>query len=240
MLEPLEAALLPLVVAAAVAGVLAPSPARFLVDRRAIEVTLAVLVVASALTVPAGSLRRLRSDAGPLALVLAVSTVVLPLLAYALSRLLTPPELQDAVLAVGVAPAEVASLAVASIAAGEVAVAAALLVASTLVSVLVAGPVLSALAGTGVSPVGVLVTLAVVVGVPMVLGLAARRPVALWSGGADAAGAVAVVAVVVLVWLVSSQVELSARDLRRPRHRLGRPGRPLQSGPPGQPRGMTW
>jgi predicted Na+-dependent transporter len=198
------------VIVAAASGIAAPAPARRLASHHGIDVVLAVLVLASALTIPPGALAGLRPLGRRMLLVLGATTLVLPVLALLLSRFVTNPDLRDGVLAVGVAPAEVASLAVASIAGGEVALAAALLVASTLVSVLVAGPVLSLLAGAEVSPTGVLGTLVVVVALPLVLGLVLRRPLRRWSDASVVAGVVSIVAVVGLVWLVSSQVELAA------------------------------
>ncbi len=197
-------------IVAAALGIAAPAPARQLADHHGIDVVLAILVLASALTIPSGSLTGLRALRRRLVLVLGATTFVLPVLALLLSRAVSNPDLRDGVLAVGVAPAEVASLAVASIAGGEVALAAVLLVASTLISVLVAGPVLSLLAGAEVSPAGVLSTLVVVVALPLALGLVSRRPLKRWSDASATAGAVSIVAVVGLVWLVSSQVELSA------------------------------
>jgi len=173
-------------------------------------VVLAVLVFASAMTVPAGVLSRVRALALRLGIVVIAAAAVLPLLAFALSRLLGPAALRDGVLAVGVAPAEVASVAITGIAGGEVGAAAVLLVASTLVCVALAGPILSVAGGQGVSAVHVLITLALVVGVPLLAGLVLKRLTATSDRVDDGFQAFAIVAVVLLVWLVSGQVRLSA------------------------------
>jgi BASS family bile acid:Na+ symporter len=182
-----------------------------LLDRhQAIDVVLAVLVFASAMTVPAGVLSRVRALALRLGIVLIAAAAVLPLLAFALSRLLGPAVLRDGVLAVGVAPAEVASVAITGIAGGEAGAAAVLLVASTLICVAVAGPILSVAGGHGVPAVHVLITLSLVVGVPLLAGLVLKRIAAAIDRVDDGFQALAILAVVILVWLVSGQVRLSA------------------------------
>jgi BASS family bile acid:Na+ symporter len=173
-------------------------------------VVLAVLVFASAMTVPAGVLSRVRALALRLGIVLIAAAAVLPLLAFALSRLLGPAVLRDGVLAVGVAPAEVASVAITGIAGGEAGAAAVLLVASTLICVAVAGPILSVAGGHGVPAVHVLITLSLVVGVPLLAGLVLKRIAAAIDRVDDGFQALAILAVVILVWLVSGQVRLSA------------------------------
>ena len=202
--------ILPLVLAAAVLGWAAPGPARLLDRHQAIDVVLAVLVFASAITVPGGAAGRLRALAPRLGIAVLAAAAVLPLLAFALSRLLGPAALRDGVLAVGVAPAEVASVAITAIAGGDAGAAAVLLVASTLICVAVAGPILALAGGHGVSAVHVLITLSLVVGVPLLAGLLLRRFAAAGGGAGDGFQALAIVAVVVLVWLVSGQVRLSA------------------------------
>jgi BASS family bile acid:Na+ symporter len=182
-----------------------------LLDRhQAISVVLAILVFASALSVPAGVLHRIRSLAARLGLVVVATAVALPVLAFALSRLLGPGALRDGVLAVGVAPAEVASVAITGIAGGEVGAAAILLVASTLICVVVAGPILALVGGHGVSSVHVLISLILVVGLPLLAGLAVKRLAAPGERIDLGSQALAIIAVVVLVWLVSGQVRVSA------------------------------
>jgi BASS family bile acid:Na+ symporter len=182
-----------------------------MLDRhQAIDVVLAVLVFASAMTIPAGVLSRVRALAPRLGIVVIAAAAALPAVAFALSRLLGPAALRDGVLAIGVSPAEVASVAITGIAGGEAGAAAVLLVASTLVCVAVAGPVLSVAGGHGVSAVHVLITLALVVGAPLLAGLLLRRLLAAGDRSADGCQVLAIVAVVAAVWLVSGQVRLSA------------------------------
>jgi predicted Na+-dependent transporter len=206
----LERSILALVVAAAVLGWRVPGVPRLLDRHQAIGVMLAILVFASAMTVPAGVLHRVRALAPRLGLVVIATAVALPLLAFALSRLLGPGALRDGVLAVGVAPAEVASVAITGIAGGEVGAAAVLLVSSTLICVAVAGPILALAGGHGVSSVHVLISLVIVVGVPLVAGLSVKRLAATGERVDLGSQAVAIVAVIVLVWLVSGQVRVSA------------------------------
>jgi predicted Na+-dependent transporter len=193
-----------------VIGWQASGPARMLDRHQAIDVVLAVLVFASAMTIPAGVLSRVRALAPRLGIVVIAAAAALPAAAFALSRLLAPAALRDGVLAIGVSPAEVASVAITGIAGGEAGAAAVLLVASTLVCVAVAGPVLSVAGGHGVPAVHVLITLALVAGIPLLAGMLLRRILAAGDRVADGCQVLAITAVVVLVWLVSGQVRLSA------------------------------
>jgi predicted Na+-dependent transporter len=206
----LERSLLALVIVAAVLGWRIPGVPRLLDEHQAISVVLAILVFASALTVPAGVMHRVRALAPRLGLVMIATAVALPVLAFALSRLVNPGPLRDGVLAIGVAPAEVASVAITGIAGGEVAAAAVLLVVSTLICVAVAGPILALVGGHGVSSVHVLISLMLVVGLPLIAGLAVKRFAAIGERIEAGAQAVAIVAVIVLVWLVSGQARVSA------------------------------
>jgi len=118
------------------------------------------------------------------------------------------------VLAVGLAPAEVASVATTSLAGGDGAVAAGMLVGSTLVTVAAAGVGLRLLGGGGAVHVfGLLSNLALVVGLPMAVGVGLRTRLTLSHRQEAAAERVSVGVVTLLVWLVASQVHLSARYL---------------------------
>jgi predicted Na+-dependent transporter len=212
----LERRLLGLVLAATVLGLAVPAPGRRLVAANGINLTLAVLVLASGLSVTPAMLRAARPVLPRLGFVLAGSTLLLPLVALLASRLVTDPVQRGGVLAAGVAPAEVASVAITAMAGADVAVAAGLLVGSTLLSLLVAGPVLAVLAGQAAAPPGaVLALLALVVGIPLAVGLVIR---ARWAVAprlaAAAARALAVLAVTGLVWLVASQAKVSTEYLR--------------------------
>ena len=206
----LERMLLALVVAAAILGWAVPGPARSLDRHQAINAVLAALVFASASTVPAGAGSRLRALAPRLSVVVITAAVALPAAAFALSRLVGPAPLRDGVLAIGVAPAEVASVAITGIAGGEAAAAAVLLIASTLICVAAAGPILLVAGGSGVPATRVLATLALVVGLPLLAGLLLGRLTAAGGRAGDGFQVLAIVAVVILVWLVSGQVRLSA------------------------------
>jgi len=121
----LDRYLLPLVLIVAALGVALPAPGRRLDGGGAILITLAVLVFCTGSSVTFADIRGVRAAAGRLALVLAATTVVLPLLAWLASRLVTGAALQGGVLAAGVAPVEVASVALTGMAGGEVVMAAA-------------------------------------------------------------------------------------------------------------------
>ena len=122
-----------------------PGPGRALFRRDGIDVALAVLVFATGLSLRLADLAAVRTVWRRIAVVLVVSTTVLPALAWAASQLISDPVLRSGMQTVGVAPAEVATVALCAIAGGDVAVCAVFLVASTLITVLVAGPVLALL-----------------------------------------------------------------------------------------------
>lgn len=101
--------LVPFVVIVGAVGVALPDPGRAVDRVGAINPTLAVLVLTAGLSIEAGQLRQVRVRWARIALALAATTALLPLLAWALSRVATGG-ISQAILAVGVAPAEVASL----------------------------------------------------------------------------------------------------------------------------------
>jgi BASS family bile acid:Na+ symporter len=204
-----------LVLAAAVVGLAVPAAGRRVADANGINLTLAVLVLASGLSVTPGRLRAARPVLPRLAFVLAGSTLLLPLVALVASRLVADPVQRGGVLAAGVAPAEVASVAITAMAGADVAVAAGLLVGSTLLSMLVAGHVLAVLAGHAAAPPGaVLAVLTLVVGMPLAAGLVIRARWAAAPRLEAAARALAVLAVTGLVWLVASQATVSTAYVR--------------------------
>jgi BASS family bile acid:Na+ symporter len=204
-----------LVLAAAAAGLAAPTAGRAVSAGNGIDVALAVLVFATGLSLRVADLAAVRTAWRRIAVVLAVSTVVLPALAWAASQLIGDPVLRSGMQTVGVAPAEVATVALCAIAGGEAAVCAVLLVASTIVTVLAAGPVLSLLgAAVSVSSAGLLGTLVAVVALPLAAGVALR---AAWSPGqrVDAVvRMVTVAALLLLLWQVASQITLDAAYTR--------------------------
>lgn len=203
------------VLAVAVASVAAPAPGRAMSGSNGIDIALAVLVFATGVSLRRSDLAAARSAGRRIALVLAVSTVALPALAWAASQLIGDPVLRSGMLAAGVAPAEVATVALCVIAGGEAAVCAALLAGSTLITVLTAGPILSLLGAQASVPAAELLGhLALIVALPLAAGVALR---AAWSPGpaADAViRLITVAALLVLLWQVASQIRLDAAYAR--------------------------
>jgi predicted Na+-dependent transporter len=97
------------VVVAAVVGLTVQSPLAWLASHEGINVLLAVLVFATALTIEPASLRRLGGSWRPLLAAIATGIVVLPALSWAASRLVSAGSLRDGVMAAGLAPCEIAS-----------------------------------------------------------------------------------------------------------------------------------
>ena len=155
-----ERLLLVLVLVVAAVGVAAPAPGRALAAGNGIDAALAVLVFATGLTLRLADLATVRPAWRRVTVVLLVSTAALPALAWSASQLIGDPVLRSGMQAVGVAPAEVATVALCVIAGGEAAVCAVLLMASTIITVLAAGPVLSLLgASVTLSSAGLLANL---------------------------------------------------------------------------------
>lgn len=209
-----EELLVALVVVVGAIGIAAPGPPRSATGAGAVDPTLAVLVFTAGLTVEAAALARARRRWPRVLTALAVSSIALPALAWALSHLVSGPA-RGAILAVGVAPSEVASLGLAAMAGGEVAISAALLVASSAVAVVASGPILSLLSGAaGVHTEGVLITLALVVAVPLAAGVAARRLLVGDSAVVLGAGRLlGNAALLVLLWEVTGEVRVQASYL---------------------------
>lgn len=163
------------VLAAAVIGLSVQRPLAWLAVRQGINVLLAVLVFATAVTVEPAAPRRAAAAWRRLLAALAVGVTVLPALSWAASRIVPAGSLRDGVLAAGLAPCEIASVATTAMAGGEAAAAAGLLIGSTVVTVAVAGPVLALEAGhAGFSPGAVIGSLALVVALPLAAGVALR------------------------------------------------------------------
>jgi predicted Na+-dependent transporter len=155
----------------------------------------------------------LRAASRRLVLVLVVTTVTLPALAWLASQLVTGPALRGGVLAAGVAPTEVASVALTALAGGEAALAAGLLVASTVLTVLLAGPILTiAGAHSSASQLGLLATLALVVALPLLAGSAVRTLDPFTGREQPLLRTLGTVSLLVLLWEVASQLHLQASD----------------------------
>lgn len=208
------------VLAAAVIGLCVQPPLAWLVGHQGINVLLIVLVFATAVTVDPQALGRLaRAWRHILAAVLAGVTV-LPALSWAVAHLVPAGPLRDGVLVTGLAPCEIASVATTGLAGGEAAVAAGVLIGSTLASVILAGPILTLEAGhAGFSPGGVIENLAIVVALPLAVGIALRswvpataRPLAM-EKAETAASRTALAAVAALVALIAAEIHLTASYL---------------------------
>jgi sodium/bile acid cotransporter 7 len=209
----LDRFLLPLVLISAGLGIAVPGPGRRLDANGAILITLAVLVFCTGTSVTFADVSGVRTASRRMVLVLAATTIALPVLAWLASRLVSDPMPRGGVLAAGVAPVEVASVAFTGLAGGEVALAAGLLVASTLLTVLLAGPILALLgAHPATSQSGLLLTLALVVALPMVAGCALRSIDAFGGHERPLIEILGVASLLVLLWEVASGLRLHADD----------------------------
>jgi predicted Na+-dependent transporter len=192
----LPGAVLPLALAAAALGLAAPSPA--LAERA--DLLLAGLVLLTALTVPPEALRAVRGRAGLVAALSVGPLAVLAPLAWALSRAFDGA-VRDGVLALGLAPTEVAAAGLVALAAGDAALVLAV-VCGSLVASATAGPVLAAWLGdaSGGEPGELLARFALVVLVPLAVGLFARARAPRLAAAEGDRAAAAVVVLVVLVY----------------------------------------
>jgi predicted Na+-dependent transporter len=209
----LDRFLLPLVLVFAGLGVVLPGLGRRLDADGAILITLAVLVFCTGSSVTFADFKGLRAASRQMTLVLAATTVILPLLAWLASRLVTGPALQGGVMAAGVAPAEVASAALTGLAGGEVVVAAGLLIASTLLTVLLAGPILVLLgAHSATSQLGLLATLTLVVALPLLAGCSMRTIDPFGGRERPLIDVLGPASLLVLLWEIASELRLAASD----------------------------
>ena len=178
-------------------------------------ITLAVLVFCTGASMTFREMGTIRAAARRLAVVLAVTTVTLPALAWLASRLVSGAALRGGILSAGVAPAEVASVALTGLAGGEAVLAAGLLATSTILTVLLAGPILSiAGAHSSASQLGLLSTLALVVALPLIAGSAMRSVDPFGGREQPVTRVLGQVSLLVLLWEVASQLHLGASDLR--------------------------
>ena len=213
--DTLDRFLLLLVLLSAALGVSFPGPGRRADAADAILITLAVLVFCTGASMTFCELRAVRTASRRLAVVLAVSTVALPVLAWLASHLVSGVALRGGILSAGLAPAEVASVALTGLAGGEAALAAGLLAASTAATVLLAGPILG-LAGahSSASQLGLLSTLALVVALPLIAGSALRSVDPFGGREQPVTRVLGTASLLVLLWEVASQLQLRASDAR--------------------------
>jgi predicted Na+-dependent transporter len=211
----LDRLLLPLVLIVAAPGVAFPGPGRRADGGGAVLVTLAVLVFSTGASMTFSEMAAVRAASWRLALVLAITTLALPLLAWLASQLVSGPAVRGGILAAGVAPAEVASVALVGLAGGEAAMAAGLLAASTVLTVVLAGPILGLLgAHSSTSVIGLLSTLALVVALPLLAGSALRSFDPFGGREQPAVRVLGTASLLVLLWEVASQLHLAASDAR--------------------------
>ena len=108
-----------------------------------------------------------------------------------------------------------ASVALTGLAGGDAVLAAGLLATSTILTVLLAGPILSiAGAHSSASQLGLLVTLALVVALPLVAGSAMRSLDPIGGREQPAVRVLGTASLLVLLWEVASQLQLRASDAR--------------------------
>ena len=205
------------VLAAAAVGLCARRPVGWLTAHQGINALLVILVLATAVTIDPGALRRLARSWQRVAVAVVTGITVLPLLSWVVAYLVPAGPLRDGVLVTGLAPCEIASVATTALAGGEAALAAGVLIGSTLATVLLAAPVLTLEVGhASFSPAGVIANLAVVVALPLAAGIALRCLVPATArflatdAAQRAASRTAIVAVAALVALVAAEVRLSA------------------------------
>jgi predicted Na+-dependent transporter len=208
------------VLVAAVIGLCVQRPLAALAGHDGINVLLVILVFATAVTIDPQALRRLAAAWRHILAAVLTGITVLPALSWAAARLVPAGPLRDGVLVTGLAPCEIASVATTALAGGEAAVAAGVLIGSTLATVVLAAPILTLEAGrAGFSQGGIIENLAVVVALPLAVGIALRswvpataRILATARAETTASNA-ALAAVAALVALVAAEVHLTASYL---------------------------
>jgi predicted Na+-dependent transporter len=201
-----------MVLFAAALGLVVQPPFAWLTSHQGINLLLVILVFATATTIEPAALRRAISAWRPLVVTLLVGATVLPVLSWAVSRMVATGSLRDGVMTIGLAPCEVASVATTAMARGESALSAGVLMGSTLVTIVIAGPVLALESeGATVHPGHILVNLVLVVALPLVAGLALRAAVPLPGEFERLAMGTATVAVAVLVSLIAAEIHFSQR-----------------------------
>jgi BASS family bile acid:Na+ symporter len=164
-------ALMPLALTAAVLAILVPSPA---VAHRS-DLLLGLLVLATALGIPAAELAALRRQAPAVGFLSIAPLVVLGAAAWLLGRPFGVPT-RDGLLAVGLASSEVASVGLVALAGANATIALGVVTGSLVLSALLGPVVIGTLATTGHhgGTAQLLARFALVVIVPLVVGVAVR------------------------------------------------------------------
>lgn len=202
------------VLAAAVIGLSVQRPLAWAAGHQGINMLLAVLVFATAVTIEPAALRRLTRTWPSLLGALAAGITVLPALSWAVSQIVAAGPLRDGVMVIGLAPCEIASVATTALAAGEAAMSAGILIGSTVITVAAAGPILVLEAGhAAIRPGHIIGSLALIVALPLAAGIALRSRISLTPRGERAATMTSVAAVAALVALIAAEIHLSARYL---------------------------
>jgi predicted Na+-dependent transporter len=193
--------LTPLALLAAALALVIPSGA---VAARS-DVLLGALVLATALGISFADLRRLRDHAGAVAVLSIVPLVVLGAASWVIGRPFAPP-IRDGLLAVGLASSEVASVGLVALARADATIALGAVSGSLVASALIGPLAIGALAGssTHADPLPLLGRFALVVIVPLIVGVAARsRWPRMAAGDAEREGVAALV-VAILVYAALS------------------------------------
>jgi predicted Na+-dependent transporter len=199
-----------IILVAAALGLSVQSPLAWLASRQGINALLVVLVFFTALTIEPGAVRRASGSWRPLLVTLLVGATILPALSWLVSRMVSAGSLRDGVMSIGLAPCEIASVATTAMARGEAALSAGVLVGSTIITVAIAGPILALEAGhSSVHPGHIIVNLALVVALPLVVGLivGALRP--LGDRARGGALTIATISVAGLVALIAAEIHFS-------------------------------
>jgi predicted Na+-dependent transporter len=198
------------VVCAAVIGLTVQVPLRWLVAHQGINILLVLLIFATAVTITLGDIADVAHIGGRLAVSLLAAITVLPGLAWLVARIVASGPLRDGVLTIGLAPCEIASVATTTMAGGQAAAAAALLIGSTVLSVAVAGPLLILETGhASFSPAHLAVNLAMVVILPLAVGITLRTTRGLGEDQRRLTGPATTITLAALVALIASEVHLS-------------------------------
>ena len=195
---------------AAIAGLVASAPLRWLVDRHGIEALLAMLVLATGLIITVSDIGSALSSWRRMLIALTVGATVLPASSWLASRIVRAGSLRDGVMIIGLAPCEIASVATTMIADGDPAVAGGMLVGSTILTVVIAGPILGLEARQASLDIRhVISNLLIIVVAPLALGIVVRAIGNLGAAAERTATRSATVAVVSLVALIASQIHPS-------------------------------